>query len=180
MANEVSKWTHAGVPVVGFVGESGAGKTTLILGVLRVLERHGLNAALIKHAHHEVELDQPGKDSFEFRKAGANPVLLTTARRRFLMSERCMPKDPVLEEELDQISPKGLDLILVEGFKDTAYPKLEVHREARGGTYLFPKDPFVFALVTDSPPKTDRLPTILDLDDPQAVAEFLMDRFLGP
>ena len=168
---------HFGVPVIGWVGFSGAGKTTLLLGILKALGERGLKAGLIKHAHHEVELDQPGKDSFELRKAGANPVLLTTARRRFLMQERAQPQDPILLEELAFLNPAGLDLILVEGFKTAAYPKIEVHRAARGGPYLFPEDPDVFALATDRAPALPHAPEVLDLNAPWEVASFLIQRF---
>ena len=166
---------RARCPVLGFAAWSGTGKTTLLVQLLPRLRSRGLRVGMVKHAHHTFDVDQPGKDSYELRKAGASPMLVASGRRWVLMTEREEGGDPVLQEMLDQLDQSRLDVILVEGFKHEACPKIELHRPSLGKPLLFPDDPTVIAVATDAPapPPTD-LP-VLDLNDVEAIADFVVD-----
>ena len=154
---------------LGIAGYSGSGKTTLIEKVVPILVREGLRVSLIKHAHHQFEVDQPGKDSFRHRLAGCTQVLVSSSRRWALMHELRGDDEPTLEEQLRHFSP--CDLVLVEGWKHDPIPRIEVHRAGGDRPLLFPRDPHVIAVATD-----ERLETALPqfgLDDAQAVASFI-------
>ena len=133
--------------VFGFAGWSGSGKTTLIERVIAHLSGRGLRVALIKHAHHEFDVDQPGKDSYRHRLAGANEVLVSSANRWALMHELRGEPELTLRQAINQLS--ACDLVLVEGFKRESIPKLEVWRAEVGKALLFPGDPNIVALATD-------------------------------
>lgn len=158
--------------VFGFAGYSGSGKTTLIERVIPQLVQRGLRVSLIKHAHHDFDIDQPGKDSWRHRRAGATEVLITSDQRWALMHELRGAPEPGLARQLALLSP--CDLVLVEGFKAAAIPKIEVHRPALGKPLLQPGDPHVVAVATDAPLAVN-VP-LLDLNRPEAVAEFLLSR----
>jgi len=164
--------------VFGFAGWSGSGKTTLIEQLIPRFIAHGLTVSLIKHAHHEFNLDQPGKDSFRHREAGCHEVLVTSAVRWALQHELRGWPELTLDEALQQLSP--CDLALVEGFKAAPIAKLEVYRSSVGKPLLHPGDPGIVALATDAPVPT-RLP-LLPLGDPDAIATFILGHlgFLGP
>ena len=134
---------------IGFAGWSGAGKTTLIVKLIPELNRRGLSVSTIKHAHHNFDLDQPGKDSYEHRAAGAEEVLVASANRVALMRELRGAPEPSLAELLRLL--KNVDLVLVEGFKRDPLPKIEVFREANGKPPLYPEDRNIVALISDSP-----------------------------
>ena len=121
--------------VIGLAGWSGAGKTTLLLKLIPELNRRGVSVSTLKHAHHAFEVDEPGKDSFEHRAAGAREVLVASERRWALMHELRGAPEPGLAELLRRLSP--VDLVIVEGFKREAHPKIEVHRAANGKPFLF-------------------------------------------
>jgi molybdopterin-guanine dinucleotide biosynthesis adapter protein len=157
--------------VFGIAGYSGSGKTTLIEMLIPRLTAHGLRVSVIKHAHHSFDIDRPGKDSWRHREAGASEVMLTGGERWALLHESRGNPEPSLEEYLRHFSP--CDLILVEGFKHEAVPKLEVHRPANGKPPLWPENPHVVAVATDEPVKT-HLP-VLDLNDVDAIAGFVID-----
>lgn len=162
------------LPVIGFVAPSGSGKTTLLKQLVPMLRDRGLRIGYLKHAHHRFDIDVPGKDSYELRAAGARQVLLASQRRWALQSEPVEPgRDPELGEMLQRFDADRLDLILVEGFKHAAYPKIEIYRPALGQPPLYPQDPDILALVTDRDlPGADHPPR-LPLDDPAAVADFV-------
>ena len=161
-------------PVLGFAAWSGTGKTTLLVQLLPTLRGRGLRVGMVKHAHHSFEVDQPGKDSYELRKAGASPMLVVSNRRWALMSDLEAEREPTLQETLDRLDQSQLDVILVEGFKHEAFPKIELHRAAVGKDLLFPNDPDVIAVATDSPlAQPTRLP-VLDLNDVEAIADFVV------
>lgn len=161
----------------GFAGFSGSGKTTLIEKLIPRLVARGLRVSLIKHAHHAFDVDQPGKDSYRHREAGCGEVLVTSSRRWALMHELRGAPEPSLSDLLAALSP--CDLVLVEGFKREAMPKLEVHRAAnRGAEWLFPNDPHVVGIATDAPVRT-ALP-VFGLDDVEAVAGFVLARARRP
>ena len=116
--------------VFGFAGYSGSGKTTLIENIIPVLVKRGLRVSLVKHAHHAFDVDQPGKDSYRHRQAGASEVMLTSARRWILMHENTDQPEPELPEQLGRMSP--CDIVLIEGFKKQPIPKLEIHQPVAG------------------------------------------------
>ena len=156
--------------VFGFAGFSGSGKTTLIEQLIPRLVAAGLRVSLIKHAHHAFDIDKPGKDSYRHREAGCTEVLVTSDRRWVMMHELRDEAEPSLEEQVARFSP--CDLVLVEGFKRAAIPKLEVHRPSHGRALLHPGDPNIVAVASDAPVAT-RLP-VLDINDSAAIAEFIM------
>src|SRR5215213_8245313 len=129
--------------IIGIAGFSGSGKTTLIEKVVPLLVAEGLRVSLIKHAHHEFDVDQPGKDSYRHRHAGASEVLVSSSKRWALMHELRGASEPTLEEQLKQLSP--CDLVLVEGYKTAPIPKVEVHRRANTTPLLYPDDEHVVA-----------------------------------
>lgn len=162
-------------PVVGLAGWSGAGKTTLLAAIIPHLRRAGVRIALIKHAHHRFDVDHPGKDSHTLRKAGASQVLLTSGRRYALMVERDEDREPVLEEELGRINQDDCDLILVEGFRDARFPKIEVYRPAMGRPAMYPDDTAIVAVATDGDVEVGiRLP-LLDLNAPGSIADYILE-----
>ncbi len=133
--------------VIGLAGWSGAGKTTLLRRLIPVLIARGLQVSTLKHAHHSFDIDQPGKDSWEHRQAGAKEVLVASAVRWALMHEMRNDAEPRLPELLAQMSP--VDLVLVEGFKREAHPKLEVYRMANAKPLLHPEDCSIVAIASD-------------------------------
>jgi len=156
--------------VIGIAGYSGSGKTTLIEKVIPILVEGGLRVSLVKHAHHEFDLDQPGKDSWRHRHAGCTEVLVSSSRRWAIGHELRGAPEASLDEQLKRLSP--CDVVIVEGYKAAAIPKIEVHRRAADVPLLHPDDPHVVAVVTDEPLETG-LPQ-LDIDSPQDVARFIV------
>jgi molybdopterin-guanine dinucleotide biosynthesis adapter protein len=153
--------------VIGLAGWSGSGKTTLITKVLPVLAGRGLKIATVKHAHHEFDVDQPGKDSWAHRAAGASEVMVASSRRWALIHELRGDPEPPFDELLAKLS--HVDLIIVEGFKRHAHPKLEVHRSAVGKPLLYPDDDCIVAIASDGPLPQAQLP-VLSLDDIESIA----------
>jgi molybdopterin-guanine dinucleotide biosynthesis protein B len=160
------------VRLFGFAGYSGSGKTTLIENVIPVLIGRGLRVSLIKHAHHAFDVDQPGKDSYRHRQAGATEVMLTSARRWILMHENVDQPEAELPEQLHRLSP--CDLVLVEGFKNQPMPKLEIHRKAHGAPFLFDGDPHIVGIATDERIETG-LPQF-ELEAYEALATFVVEQ----
>ena len=158
----------------GFAGWSGSGKTTLIEQLIPRFRARGLKVSLVKHAHHEFDLDQPGKDSYRHREAGCQEVLVTSAVRWALVHELRGAPELTLATALERLTP--CDLVLVEGFKKAAIPKLEVYRAAVGKALLHPQDAHIVAVATDGPLKTT-LP-VVPLSDADAVATFILS-YLG-
>lgn len=154
----------------GFAGWSGSGKTTLIEKLIPRFTARGLRVALIKHAHHSFDVDQPGKDSYRHRHAGASEVLVTSSRRWVLMHELRGTQEPSFEEQVKRLSP--CDLLIVEGFKHAPIPKLEVWRAETGEGLLHPQDPHIVAVASDAKVET-RLP-LLDLSDDAGIAAFIL------
>jgi molybdopterin-guanine dinucleotide biosynthesis protein MobB len=159
---------------MGLAGWSGAGKTTLLTALLPRLIARGLSVSTVKHAHHGFDIDRPGKDSFRHRAAGAREVLVASGQRWALLHEIDGP-EPSLAELLARLSP--VDVVLVEGFKSSPFPKLEVHRPALGQPPLWPERPEIVAVASDAGlPDCDR--PVLDLRDPDAIADWAA-RFLA-
>jgi molybdopterin-guanine dinucleotide biosynthesis protein B len=156
--------------VIGIAGFSGSGKTTLIEKMIPVFVRAGLRVSLIKHAHHEFDVDQPGKDSWRHRHAGCAEVLVSSSNRWALMHELRGAVEPTLAEQLKHLSP--CDLVIVEGYKSEPIAKVEVHRREGGTPLLYPRDSHIVAIATDEPLDT-QLPQ-LPVDDAEAVARFIV------
>jgi molybdopterin-guanine dinucleotide biosynthesis adapter protein len=164
------------VRLIGLAGWSGSGKTTLLGKLLPILIARGRSVSTLKHAHHAFDVDQPGKDSYRHRLAGAHEVLISSARRWALLHELRSDAEPMLADLVPRLSP--VDLVIVEGFKAESHAKLEVHREAVGKPLLYPTDPYIVALASDRRPQSLRLP-FADLDDVEAVAS-LVDELARP
>jgi len=162
--------------VLGLVGWSGSGKTTLLAALLPRLRAGGRRVSTIKHAHHGFDLDQPGKDSFRHRQAGAVEVMVASGTRWALTHELRGEPEPALPALLARMA--AVDLVLVEGFKTEPFPKIEVHRPTLARPPIWPGQPDVIAVATDAPvlmAPCDR--PVLPLNDPDAVAAWIV-RFL--
>ena len=165
------------IPVLGFVAPSGSGKTTLLRRLVPILKARGLRIGYLKHAHHTFDLDRPGKDSFELRAAGADATLLASTERWALQVEHSHGgQDPDLAGMLARFPAGTLDLVLVEGFKHAAYPKIEVYRAAVGEPPLYPRDRDIVAVASDSELPDDGHPPVLPLGDPESIARFVLGR----
>ncbi|SCC94997.1 Molybdopterin-guanine dinucleotide biosynthesis adapter protein [Thiomonas sp. X19] len=164
--------------VVGFAGYSGSGKTTLVEQLVGHLRRAGLVASVIKHAHHNFDIDHPGKDSWRHRKAGAHEVLVASAYLVALQRESAKPVEHTVDELLPMLHK--VDWVLVEGFKHAPIPKIEVWRQNAGKPVCYPDDARILAIATDDlhslPQPTTA--TILDINQPAAVAQWLLDNHL--
>ena len=157
--------------IFGLAGWSGSGKTTLLTAVIPELVARGLKVSTIKHAHHEFDIDRPGKDSWRHREAGAGEVMVASVRRWAIMHELRGAPEPTLDELVARMSP--VDLLLVEGWKHHPHPKIEVHRPSLGKTLLYPDDPHVVAIASDEVLAAP-IP-LLPLGDASAVAAFISD-----
>jgi len=159
--------------VIGIAGWSGAGKTTLLAKLIPRLTARGVRVSTIKHAHHAFDVDQPGKDSHTHRMAGATEVLVSSANRWALVHELRGTAEPTLPELLAKLAPA--DLVIVEGFKHGAHPKLEIYRAAVGKPPLHPDDPHIVGVASDAPVPGARVP-VVSLEDVDAVADLMLAR----
>jgi molybdopterin-guanine dinucleotide biosynthesis protein B len=160
-----------GARIFGLAGWSGSGKTTLVIRLIPALLAHGITVSTVKHAHHAFDIDQPGKDSWKHRQAGASEVLISSSQRWALMHEHRGAHEPALADLLAHMSP--VDLVLVEGFKRESFPKLEIHRPSLGKPLLCLDDPDIVAVASDEPVAGLGLPR-LALDDADAIAAFII------
>ena len=160
-------------PVLGFAAFSGTGKTTLLEKLIPQLIERGIRIGMVKHAHHVFDIDKPGKDSYRLRKAGAQQILIASSQRQALMIENSTPQEPRLEELLTRLDMENIDLVLVEGFKHVAFPKIELHRKVLGKTLLHPEDPDIIAVASDHLTDCGDLPA-LDINDTAAIAAFII------
>jgi molybdopterin-guanine dinucleotide biosynthesis protein B len=159
--------------IMGFAGYSGSGKTTLLEKVIPFLTAAGLRIAVIKDAHHYFDIVKPGKDTYRHRQAGASEVLIVSAQRWALMHELKDEPEPSLEDLCAKFSP--YDLILAEGYKRADIPKMEVRRVETGSEKLYPTDPGIVAVITDS---KDACPLpVLNINAPNEVAAFILNYF---
>ncbi|MEQ1637604.1 MAG: molybdopterin-guanine dinucleotide biosynthesis protein B [Methylococcales bacterium] len=165
----------AQVPVIGFAAYSGTGKTTLLTQLIPQLKQQGLRVGLIKHSHHRFDIDHPGKDSFRLREAGAETVILVSSHRRAIMTEFPHPAEPILDEQLAALNQSRLDLILVEGFKQSQFPKIELHRPVLNNPLIYPNDPNVIAVATDAPLTIPGNLQLLDLNQPIEITRFILN-----
>lgn len=157
--------------IFGLAGWSGSGKTTLMVRLLPALVGRGLSVSTVKHAHHNFEIDRPGKDSYEHREAGASEVMVSGGKRWALMHEIREKHEPSVFDLVNRMSP--VDLILIEGFKKDDHPKLEIHRAATGKPLLCREDPKIVAVASDEVFGGLKIPQ-LDLNDVPAIADFIV------
>ncbi len=160
-------------PVLGFSAFSGTGKTTLLKQLIPLFADRGIRVAVIKHAHHDFDIDKPGKDSYELRKAGARQMLVASGKRWALMTETDLDGDPELDTLVGRLDLDNIDLVLVEGFKHVSFAKIELRREALGKGLLYPDDPDIIAVASDHPDTACSLPS-LDINDIDAIATFIL------
>jgi len=162
------------LPIIGFSAYSGTGKTTLIKQVIPLLKSKGLRIAVIKHAHHHFDLDQPGKDSYELRKSGAAHTIICTTTRMAAISEFDSPEqEPSLQAIVDTLDTRKFDILLVEGYKDLAFAKIELHRTTMKKPYLYSEDPTIIALACDDALSQAPSIPVLDINSPGEIAEFI-------
>ncbi|HEX9072509.1 MAG TPA: molybdopterin-guanine dinucleotide biosynthesis protein B [Pseudolabrys sp.] len=158
--------------IIGLAGWSGSGKTTLITKLIPCLIARGVKVSTLKHAHHGFDLDQPGKDSFFHRAAGATEVIISSARRWAILHELREELEWDLRALVAKMSP--VDLVLVEGFKRDPFPKLEIHRAANGKPLIHPDDPHIVAIASDVALPQARIP-VIDLNGIEAIADLLLN-----
>jgi len=167
-------------PILGFCAYSGTGKPTLLTALLPLLKANNVRVGVIKHAHHKFDTDQPGKDSYELRKAGAKQMLVSSGKRWALINELFEGEQEAgLAELVGRLDSNELDLILVEGFKREAFPKIELHRPELGKPPMYPQDDNVIAFATNATAPADIGIPVLDLDQVEDIAEFIVTRFLS-
>ncbi|MGH8820525.1 MAG: molybdopterin-guanine dinucleotide biosynthesis protein B [Rhodoferax sp.] len=162
--------------VVGFAGYSGSGKTTLVEGLIPALRRRGQRVSVVKHAHHRFDIDHVGKDTYRHRQAGAFEVVVASDRRLALMREFERATELSVHQLIAELDP-SVDWVLVEGFKYSNLPKVEIWRASNGKPARYFDDDFIVAIATDSPrelPQTTIRP-VLDLNAPEALAAWLTD-----
>lgn len=162
------------LPLIGFAAYSGTGKTTLLTQLLPVLAERGIRAAVIKHAHHRFEVDHAGKDSYELRKAGAAQMLIGSRHRWALMTETPEQDEPDLNYLIAQLDPALADLIIVEGLKREAFPKIELHRPSTGQPLMFPHNAHIVAVATDAELAEQTTLPLLDINNVHGIADFVI------
>jgi molybdenum cofactor guanylyltransferase/molybdopterin-guanine dinucleotide biosynthesis protein MobB len=161
-------------PILGIAAFSGTGKTTLLKQLLPTLKQRGIHVAVVKHAHHQFDIDKPGKDSYELRESGANPMVIASSKMMAYMQKWSQTDaDPSLPALLATIDPQSVQLILVEGFKHEPIPKLELHRPSLGHPLLFPDDQHIVAIATDDALDRETVIPQLNMNDVNAVADFV-------
>jgi molybdopterin-guanine dinucleotide biosynthesis adapter protein len=172
MENYVTKTKKFAKPLLGFAAYSGTGKTTLLVKLLPLMKLQGLRVALVKHTHHDFEIDKPGKDSFVLRKAGADQVMLASDTRCAVITEYEEQKEPELDGLISKLDLDNLDLIMVEGFRHLPFAKIELHRSATEKELLFPDDDSIIAVASDETLDTGELP-LLNINEAEEVAGFI-------
>lgn len=162
-------------PLLGFAAYSGTGKTTLLLKLIPELKKRGMRIAVIKHAHHNFEMDTPGKDSYELRKAGAVPMLICSSMRTVITIENELEADPTLQDILMHIPANTIDMVLVEGFKKWPFDKIELHRETTGKPLMYPHDDNIIAIAHDNEQPLQQTDlTQLNINDIGSITEFVV------
>lgn len=166
-------------PILGFVAYSGTGKTTLLEKLIPLLRERGLHVGLLKHGHHEFDIDHPGKDSYRLREAGAEQVMVASRKRWALIHEN---SEQLPEPDLGSLIghfDESLDMLLVEGFKHERYTKIELQRTELGKPPLYPDDPDIIAIVSDQPEQLNVPIPTLDINHPQEIVDFIVTKILS-
>lgn len=169
------------LPIMGFAAYSGTGKTTLLSKIIPLLKNKGYRIGIIKHTHHSMDIDKPGKDSYVLRKAGAAQTIIASRNRTAIILENPeATKEPTLEDILANIKTNELDIVLVEGFKAATFTKIELHRQSLGNPYLYQNDSNIIAIATDHTIKADSSNAIdtLDINQPQQIADYIEDKLI--
>jgi len=163
------------LPLLGLCAYSGTGKTTLLTQLIPILKQSDLRIGVVKHAHHNFDIDHPGKDSYELRQAGAEQVAVASQKRTAWIKEhKANNNDPALSDALAVLDIRDLDLVIVEGFKRENFPKIELHRPSLGKPLICPHDKNIIALATDTDITLSPAPHLLDLNDVNGIAEFII------
>lgn len=166
------------IPVLGFVAHSGTGKTTLLTKLIPILKNQGFKVGVIKHTHHDFEIDHPGKDSFELRKSGAIQTLLTSSHRWALVTENEHEEVSSLNDMISRLDLNTLDIVFIEGYKQEQFPKIELHRAELDKPLLYPNDDSIIAIASnDKISNLGPLP-LLDINQPEKIADFILQTFL--
>jgi len=167
------------VPVLGIVAYSGTGKTTLLEKLIHCLKTHGYRVAAIKHSHHDFEIDKKGKDSDRLRAAGAEQIIIASQYRTALIIEEDRHTEPDLFKQIKRLEHDELDLILVEGFRQFAFPKMEIHRPSLEKPLLCNNDDTIVALICDDEPATKVNIPLLPLNDPESICQKIIKDHLS-
>ena len=166
-------------PIIGLCAYSGSGKTTLLEKLIPIFNSHNFNVAVIKHAHHTFEIDHPEKDSYKIRKAGAKQILISSQKRWAFIHENTTDNSELsLQDALKYIAVENVDFVIVEGFKTAPIYKIEIHRPALVKPLISADDEHVIAIATDEPSKVNTTIPLLDLNDPEQIAQF-MEQFIA-
>ncbi len=166
------------LPLLGFAAYSGTGKTTLLSKLIPLIKDKGYRIGIIKHTHHNIDIDKPGKDSFVLRESGARQIVVASRNRTAIVIEEPEnTEEPKLTDALKNVDINMLDIVLVEGFKHANIKKIELHRDALAKPYLFPEDDNIIAIATDHVVKENTEITQLDLNNPIEIAHFI-EQFL--
>ena len=167
------------LPLLGFSAYSGTGKTSLLCKLIPILKTKGIRIAVIKHTHHDIDIDHPKKDSYKLRQSGAIQTIVASRKRTAIIIEHPeRAEEPTLENTLKSIHTQGLDLILVEGFKLSKFPKIELHRENLEKPYIYPNDNNIIAIAIDHKLEDKNSPPQLDLNKPLQIAEYIEENIL--
>jgi len=167
------------LPLLGFAAYSGTGKTTLLSKLIPLIKDKGYRIGIIKHTHHNIDIDKPGKDSFVLRESGANQIVVASRNRTAIVIEQPEKiEEPTLEDALPNINTEELDLVLVEGFKHADIRKIELHRNVLAKPYLFPSDKNIIAIATDHAIDEPHNLIQLDLNKPDEISDFIVKQLL--
>ena len=163
--------------LIGFAAYSGTGKTTLIKDVVMILKKSNYRVSVIKHAHHNFDIDQPGKDSYEIRKSGAENMLISSENRWALMHENMNNDELTLINLINLLEKIKYDLILVEGFKAESFPKIELYRKevSKDRELLSSSDKNIVAIATEQKTKLETSLPVLDINNPQNIVDFIIN-----
>lgn len=163
------------LPLIGLCAYSGTGKTTLLTKLIPLLNKRNFRIGIVKHAHHNFDIDHPGKDSYELRQAGAEQVAVTSKKRiAWIKEHKAIKNDATLSDALSVLDINELDLVIVEGFKHEDFPKIELHRASLGKPLICTHDKNIIALATDTHVTTTPIPHLLDLNNVNEIADFII------
>lgn len=165
---------RSALPLLGFSAYSGTGKTTLLCQLIPALNAKGIQVGVIKHAHHRFDIDTPGKDSYQIRESGSQQTLIASSRLMALMQTYDDDRTPALADLIERLDTSSLDLILVEGFKQTPFSKIELHRPSVGKPYLYDNDPHIIAVATDEPLNPVRDVDLLNINNIEQITDYII------